>query len=106
MMFGMPDKEDLQHMEDTPAYATLKKAGLLTTKYRKSSFEDIFDGVDLKASSSKSNDLMQRLKWGVFCCPIVGSLLYRASHVEFFVPAGHVGLLMDEEQRYLFAQPG
>merc|ERR550514_2601525 len=28
------------------------------------------------------------------------------THVEMFVPAGHVGLLMNEKNEYLFAQPG
>jgi len=103
---GMPNQDDLHHMEDTPAYATLRKAGLLNTTFRKQSFEDIFEGVDLQANSSKSNDLVQKCKYGYYCLPGIGCLLYKATHAEFFVPAGNVGLLMDEQQRYLFAQPG
>ena len=30
----------------------------------------------------------------------------RSQHAELFVPAGHVGLLMDERNRYLFGEPG
>merc|ERR1719502_409333 len=48
--------------------------------------------------------MKERLKWGYYCC--VGVPLYHASHVEMFVPAGHVGLLMNEKNEYLFAQPG
>jgi len=109
MMLGMAmdaATDDLAHMEDTPAYMTLKNAGLLTTKYRKQCFEDIFDGVDLSANSSKANDIKQKCLYGYFVCPIVGCFLYSQTHVEFFVPAGHVGLLMNEKQEYLFAQPG
>eukprot|EP00929_Paragymnodinium_shiwhaense_P103921 TRINITY_DN6778_c0_g1_i2.p1 TRINITY_DN6778_c0_g1~~TRINITY_DN6778_c0_g1_i2.p1 ORF type:complete len:535 (+),score=144.07 TRINITY_DN6778_c0_g1_i2:89-1693(+) len=101
-----PSKLGLSHMEDTPAYRTLLQAGLIETRYRKKNFEDIFEGLDLKANSSKQNDIMQKCMYGYFCCPGLGCLLYNASHSEFFVPAGHVGLLMDDANRYLFAQPG
>jgi len=100
------DLVDLAHLEDTPAYRTLVNAGLLTTMYRKPSFEDIFEGVDLKASSSKANDLYQRCKYGYYCCPVLGCVLYSCTHTEVFIPAGHVGLFMDGAQNYLFAQPG
>merc|ERR1719277_2995636 len=100
-----PDQE-LAHMEDTPAYRTLLKAGLLNTSFRKKNFEDIFTGIDLKANSSKGNDLVQKCKYGVYCCPVIGCCVYNCTHTEMFVPAGHVGLLADEQNRYLFAQPG
>jgi regulator of protease activity HflC (stomatin/prohibitin superfamily) len=108
MMMGMAASanDELAHLEDTPAYKTLKEAGILVTKYRKQCFEDIFDGVDLSANSSKSNNLMQKCIYGYYVCPIVGCILYKSTHTEFFVPAGHVGLLMNEKQEYLFAQPG
>ena len=32
--------------------------------------------------------------------------IYHCTHVELFVPAGHVGLLMNSKNEYLFAQPG
>lgn len=99
--------QPLEHMEDTPAYRTLKQNGLLTTKYRKKTFEDIFEStLDLKANSSKQNNLWEKFKYGVFCCPGVGLAAYRATHTELFIPAGHVGMLQDEQQQYLFAQPG
>jgi len=99
-------KQELAHMEDTPAYRTLLQNGLLNSTFRKSSFEDIFTGVDLQANSSKGNNLFQKFKYGVYCCPVVGCCVYHCTHTELFVPAGHVGLLMDEQNRYLFAQPG
>lgn len=98
---------DIRHMEDTPAYRTLRDAGLLETKYRKQRFEDIFDdGLDLKANSTKGNDLTMRCLHGYYVLPIIGCCVYKATHTELFVPAGHVGLMMDGAQRYLFAQPG
>jgi len=108
MMLGMAagGGAGLAHLDDTPSYMTLKQAGLLTTKYRKQCFEDIFDGVDLSANSSKSNDILQKCVYGYYVCPILGCFLYSSSHTEFFVPAGHVGLLMNQKQEYLFAQPG
>ena len=85
----------------------MRDAGLLKIDYRKLAFEDIFDeGLDLKANSSKTGNLQTRCLYGYYCLPVVGCVLYRLSHIEMFVPAGHVGLLMDERQRYLFAQPG
>merc|ERR1719472_286392 len=33
-------------------------------------------------------------------------MLCMPCHTEMFVPAGHVGFLMDQQNRYLFAQPG
>ena len=38
--------------------------------------------------------------------PVFGCCLYNCTHTELFVPAGHVGLLLDEQNRYLFAEPG
>lgn len=101
-----PGHISLQHMEDTPAYRTLKTSNLLTTHYRKSKFEDIFEGVDLKANSSKSGDLKKKCLTGYYCCPVIGCCIYNCTHTELFVAAGHVGLLLDEKQQYLFAQPG
>ena len=39
-----------------------------------------------------------------FC--VFGVPVYHLTHEEFFVPAGHVGLLMNENNEYLFAEPG
>jgi len=106
MLQVMPNRDELPHMEDTPAYRTLLTAGLLNTTFRKNTFEDIFTGVDLQANSSKGNDLVQKCKFGYFLCPVLGCIVYNATHTEMFVPAGHVGLLTDEKNQYLFAQPG
>jgi len=92
------------HMEDTPAYSALNANKLLCTKYRRRDVADVFTGDDLKANSSKENDMCQRLKYGYYCC--VGIPLYHCTHVELFVPAGHVGLMMNEKNEYLFAEPG
>jgi regulator of protease activity HflC (stomatin/prohibitin superfamily) len=92
-------------MEDTPAYIALRDAGLLNTEFRKSTFEDIFGGIDLRANSSKKNDCCEKAKF-CYCVPILGCILYHSTHIEMFVPAGHVGLLMDDKKNYLFAQPG
>jgi len=91
--------------EDTPAYEALKAAGVLCSKYRRSSIEDIFTGKDVKANSSAANNIYERLK-SCYYCPIAGCLVYNCSHIETFVPAGHVGFLMNERNEYLFMQPG
>lgn len=95
--------EDI-HYEDTPAYASLQKAGLLCTEFRRMSIDDIFTGDDLRANSSKKNNVWKRLKYGYYFG--VGVPLYKLTHLELFVEASHVGLLMDEKNNYLFAQPG
>jgi len=100
----MPDAP-MSHMEDTPAYIALRDAGLLNTQFRKGSFEEIFGGIDLRANSSKQNDMCEKAKY-CYCVPILGCILYNSTHIEMFVPAGHVGLLMDDKKNYLFAQPG
>ncbi|KAK7247744.1 hypothetical protein SO694_00088149 [Aureococcus anophagefferens] len=101
-----PDQEDHSFYEDTPAYKALKDANVLETKYRRSSVEDIFTGTDVVARANKASNLAARCAHGYFCLPGLGCCLYHATHMELFVPAGHVGLLMDGENRYLFAQPG
>ena len=94
-------------MEDTPAYQALNAAGLLCTKYRRQDIDDIFTGDDLKATSSKAKNLHERTisTCGTYYLGI-GMPLYYATHVETFVPAGHVGLIMNNKNEYLFAQPG
>jgi len=91
--------------EDTPAYEVLKNHGVLCTKYRRSNIEAIFTGKDVKANSSKSNDIMEKLK-SCYCIPVLGCCIYGSTHIETFVPAGHVGFLMNERNEYLFMQPG
>jgi regulator of protease activity HflC (stomatin/prohibitin superfamily) len=105
-MNSMDDKgNDMPLMEDSPSYAILKSHGMLTTEYRKSSFEDIFSPIDFKANSSHSGNWMARFA-SCWCIPGVGCAMYNATHTEMFVPSGHVGLLIDNENRFLFAQPG
>jgi len=107
MLQKMDGNDDhLPHMEDTPAYRTLLNAGLLTTKFRRRNFEDIFTGSDYKANSSKSENLMARCKWGMCYCPVIGCIAYSCTHTEMFIEAGHVGFLIDEANQYFFAQPG
>ena len=91
--------------EDTPSYEALKKAGVLTTKFRRTSIEDIFTGVDRRANSSSGANWNAKFK-SCWCLPGIGCLIYNATHIETFVPAGHVGFLMDEQNNYLFMQPG
>jgi len=85
----------------------LQENGLLVTKYRKVDFNDIFDDpMDLDASSTHANNMWQRFKYGVYCCPVVGACAYKASHIETFIAAGEVGLFLDNNNNYLFAKPG
>jgi len=91
--------------EDTPAYEVLKQSGVLEKTYFRKTIDDIFTGKDVKATSSSENDWLQRLK-SCWCVPGIGCCIYSATHIETFVPAGHVGLLMNERNEYLFMQPG
>jgi len=90
--------------EDTPAYASLQAAGVLCTDHRRNSIEAIFTGLDLAANTDRRKNISARLPF--YACPILGCCLYNATHTELFVPAGCVGFLMDDKNRYLFAQPG
>ena len=91
--------------EDTKAYNVLRDNGVLTTKYRRDTVEDIFTGTDVKANSDAGKNLMEKLKTCYFL-PGVGCALYSFTHIETFVPAGHVGFLMNDKNEYLFMQPG
>lgn len=98
-----PGEDDKAHYEDTKAYNALKSAGVLCAQYRRRSIEDIFTGLDLMANSTMEINLCERAKMCYWCG---GCLVYHATHVEMFVEAGHVGLLMNDRNEYLFAQPG
>ena len=89
--------------EDTPAYNALKHAGVLCTTYRRRSIDDIFTGVDVSSNTDQLRNIRLKAQYG-YCCG--GCLLYHMMHTELFVKAGHVGLLMDQSNNYLFAQPG
>jgi hypothetical protein len=88
--------------EESPAYEALRVLGLLTTQYRRNSVEEIFTGIDIKSNTDHYNNIKLRCLNCAYCLPC----WYCCTHTELFVPAGHVGLLMDEQNRYLFAQPG
>jgi len=101
---NMVEERDMSKglFEESPAYEVLKVNGLLTTKYRRASVEEIFTGLDIKSTTDWVKNIRLRLQWGAYClCPF-----YKCMHTELFVPAGHVGLLMDDKNQYLFAQPG
>lgn len=100
------DLNNEHHYEDTPAYAALQQAGLLCREYRRKCIDDIFTGKDLKANTTQQKNMWERFKYGYYLCPGIGCAVYGATHLELFVPASHVGLLMNERNEYLFAQPG
>jgi len=89
--------------EDTPTYAALKRADILCTKYRFPDINSIFTGHDLRANTDAKQNIKLKGQWCYYCgC----CCLYNCFHTELFVPAGHVGLLMNDSNEYLFAQPG
>mmetsp|Transcript_24987 Transcript_24987/g.29521 ORF Transcript_24987/g.29521 Transcript_24987/m.29521 type:complete len:523 (+) Transcript_24987:68-1636(+) len=96
------DSKSNKLYEDSPAYAILSANNLLTTQYRRNSVEEIFTGIDIKSNTDQVQNIRLRCMYGAYCLPCI----YALTHTELFVPAGHVGLLMDEQNRYLFAQPG
>jgi len=87
------DRVQLEHSvttgEDTPAYFALAEAGVLCTRFRRSSIKDIFTGNDVKANSDSKRN------WKVFCAynavPVLGYFAYCTMVSEFFIPAAHVG---------------
>ena len=48
---------NMDNKEDTPAYKALSEAKVLCTDHRRSDIESIFTGIDLKANSSKTNNI-------------------------------------------------
>ena len=54
---------DGPHMEETPAYISLKEAGVLCTDHRRNNIDDIFTGVDVKANTNKSDNFSRQMKW-------------------------------------------
>lgn len=84
----------------SPAYKVLQEAGLLCFDYLKPTFQDIFvPNLDLHANSSHSANLQARARWLFSPC-------YDFSHTELTVPAGEVGLLVTDDCKYIFAEPG
>eukprot|EP00606_Chrysophyceae_sp_TOSAG23-5_P001169 GSChrysophyteH2.ASY1.ANO1.856.1 assembled CDS len=99
------DDHQVQRGEDTPAYLALEKAGVLSTQYRRDSTAEIFTGDDIKANSDSYNNWKVWLSYNCLL-PGIGCIAHSCIVSEFFVKAGHVGLLMDSSGRYLFAEPG
>jgi len=98
--------EGLISGEASLAYQALVTAGMLTTKYRRADVEAIFVDGDLQANTDHWNDMKLRCMHGVYCLPVIGCMVYNCLRKEFFIPAGNVGLLQNEANEYLFAQPG
>lgn len=88
--------------EESPAYKVLIENNLLSTQYRRDDVDQIFTGLDMKSNTDQVQNIKLRCMHCAYCLPCI----YHCTHTELFVPAGHVGLLMDEQNRYLFAQPG
>merc|ERR1719326_2253100 len=61
---------------------------------------------DTPAYTTQQRNMWERFKYGYYLCPGIGCVVYGTTHLELFVPASHVGLLMNERNEYLFAQPG
>ena len=57
----------------------------------------------MRSNTSRSENIALRLKW---YCTGIGIFLYECFHTEIFVPANHIGLIMDDKNNYLFAAPG
>jgi len=94
------DGMSLLKVAQTPAYKVMLDAGLLTFDHMKPTFRDIFvPGLDLEANSSHSANLQARARWFFSPC-------YDFAHTELTVPAGEVGLLVTDENKYIFAEPG
>jgi len=91
------------HAEDTPSYACLNRFNLLTTKYRKVNFDDLFEAGDFKANSTLSANMRKRCCWSIFPC---GFCVYNFFNNEMTVPSGHVVRMVDDRNDYFFVEPG
>jgi hypothetical protein len=88
--------------ESSRAYEALMAADLLVLSHRRESIEAIFTGVDITKNTDHYQNIKLKCKMGHYCC----CPFYNIFRRDFFVPAGHVGLLMNERNDYYFAQPG
>ena len=70
----------------------LMAADLLVLKHRRENIDAIFTGVDIQRNTSHKDNMWMKCQYGHYCCCPFYSILRR----EFFVPAGHVGLLKNE----------
>jgi len=86
--------------EESPAYDAIRRAGLLTTAYRREGIEQL---ELCKPNTTASKNLRRRL---LSYALIHGFCTYDATHLEFTVPAGHVQKLRDERGGYSLAGPG
>lgn len=94
------------HSEDTPSYSILSHYGLLTTKYRKMAFDDLFEEKDMQPNSSLSSNMAWRCLFGYYCIPCIGCCLYHSLNSEVVVPAGNVVRFTNNTNDYIFAKPG
>jgi len=86
--------------EESPAYDALRKAGLLTTRFRKHGVDDL----DLiRPNTNSTKNLTKRFL--SYAC-IHGLCTYDATHLEITVPASHVQRLRDDSGGYHLAAPG
>ena len=87
-------------MEESKAYVALRRAGLISSEFRKRGIEDL----DLiQPNSSKGGNFTARM---LAYATVVGFCTYDATHLEFMVPAGHVQKICDGNGNYFFAAPG
>ena len=88
----------------TPAQDFAHKALVRMHGVRKD-IEDIFTGLDLKQNTDQWKNIVARAK---NCCCVHLACAYYACHTATRSAAAwsRVGFLMDQPNRYLFAQPG
>eukprot|EP00554_Chaetoceros_debilis_P007807 CAMPEP_0194073574 /NCGR_PEP_ID=MMETSP0149-20130528/944_1 /TAXON_ID=122233 /ORGANISM="Chaetoceros debilis, Strain MM31A-1" /LENGTH=551 /DNA_ID=CAMNT_0038753605 /DNA_START=142 /DNA_END=1797 /DNA_ORIENTATION=+ len=102
----MSHAEESRLREHTPAYEVLRSQNLLVTAFRKECFDDVFEDDDFEAFSSRDQNFVLKMKWGVYWTPGCGFLLYKIFHKEITVPPGHVCCFIDQDNNYIFAKPG
>mmetsp|Transcript_1778 Transcript_1778/g.2556 ORF Transcript_1778/g.2556 Transcript_1778/m.2556 type:complete len:560 (-) Transcript_1778:149-1828(-) len=102
---GSNGQDKIFHAEDTPAYRVLQEYNLLTTSFRKDSYEEIFNEYDFDPNSTKSANCLM----STGCCfvlPFIGSIVYHMTRQEAVVPPGHVQCITTDSNGYLFLKPG
>jgi len=88
--------------EESPAYRSLREAGLIADAYHVSSTQQI----DAVPANSDIASNVCRLVASTIILPVLGGCIYKLLHNQFSVKEGHVRLGTHTDGSYLFFGPG
>lgn len=79
----------------------MQESDVLCFDYRKKSADEVYESHDYKSKSSKYEILKTKSKYQMFLCCFTPMVVK-----SYFVPAGHIGFVMNSQNEYLLANPG